>query len=889
MKRISIFMFIAILFAFACNTAEESPSENKNWSAFETLSVPYDLRKAELEKGNLVPNFSFEKGKAAENDSAITNFSIENWELIGENVEWVNADSEIYEPSEVSEGKYAIKISRKMEDVADLNPKSDGVLSDYIEVLPGNYLFFLDIKLKEVYPSVKRLNARLGTDIDIRLKFFDENKKEISPGVYYEYWDKEVDNSFKGFSFSNFYEIEDFGYGRIRGRTLNYPFSEGDMPDGCKYIKIFIGLKGRGTMWADNIEFKYSRWNFTPLERVKPFFEKEYHKSELLIPQAQHVSDASKIPVSDKSFAILLPQKPTNADYAAAELLKEQINKNFRKKGQNEQITVSMGSTPSVDDFIISVGNNELSDKQEFDTSKIQGKEQAFLIDKKENVFYLKGNTSIGNYYAATAFVQLFDADEQNIHFAKISDYPDFTGRSSKLVGSLSRFALESDTALSPQEREKKYQKALDRLTHQKELVDYYAFYRINKLYNQYHNLSKKWWEPGKMYEMMFDSAGERCKELGVINTCVQINPYFHFGYEVEEAKLSDSLRSLFSHSSPEGIDKIYQVIKKGLDRGANTIMMCADDFIPHRGKARGEYTLFTDADKKAYYNIAHAQNDMMNKLKKRIDANYDNIRYEFVPAPYLNQFIDYSKGSAEAFFRDLSSHLDTSFAVIWTGNTVRSLSYDHADIFRYTQHIKTKPMIWDNTPYARALEGEYGGYPAHYPGKAVMCNLFEPFDIVYPENFTELLDPHYYSNNGGLNELYKIQNAAFADFTWNTDDYNPDFSLFKILVYQYGREKALKLLEFNDFYFKFVSVWAEIRNGKENESEENPYNISGKQIKEGEKYYGKMQEKLQQLEDLQNKRLYKELKKKAEKKKEQFDELIKSDKVQDKEGRRQT
>jgi len=81
-------------------------------------------------------------------------------------------------------------------------------LSDFIEVLAVNYTFLFDIQLKDVYPSVKRHNARLGTDIDIRLKFFDKNKKELSDGMYFEYAKKELDNSFKGFSFQIFTKLK---------------------------------------------------------------------------------------------------------------------------------------------------------------------------------------------------------------------------------------------------------------------------------------------------------------------------------------------------------------------------------------------------------------------------------------------------------------------------------------------------------------------------------------------------------------------------------------------------------------------------------------------------------------------------------------------------------
>jgi hypothetical protein len=92
-----------------------------------------------------------------------------------------------------------------------------------------------------------------------------------------------------GYTFANFWSIVDFGWANVRARTFNYPFSEGDIPDNCRYIRLFLGLKGRGTMWVDNVDFRYSKWNFTPLERLAPFIKKTYAKSELLIPNPLNV------------------------------------------------------------------------------------------------------------------------------------------------------------------------------------------------------------------------------------------------------------------------------------------------------------------------------------------------------------------------------------------------------------------------------------------------------------------------------------------------------------------------------------------------------------------------------------------------------------------------
>ncbi len=889
MKKI-IPLFVLALFFVACNTNQkaENKVDKEQWTSFDPLSIPFKIRVEEYKKQNLIPNFSFEKGEEQTNDSAITSFELKNWQTIGENIEWTNTDLEIYNSAHANHKKHAVKISRTRKDISELDNKANGILSDYVEVIPGNYLFFLDVRLEKVFPANRRLNSKIGEDIDIHIEFYDKNKQRLSDGIYFEYYNKDVDNSFKGFAFSNHYYIDKFDWGKVRGRTLNYPFSEGDMPDDCRYIKIFLGLKGSGTMWVDNIDFRFSRWNFTSLERIKPLFNKEFHKADLIIPTPQIVSEKIEINTKNKKVIVFLPKKTSQNEIAAFKLIKNKLKENFNIEDIN---VVSANYQKQEDEIFISVGKNDYYKKyaNKIDLSKILGKKQGYVITQFEGNIFLVGENPVGNFYAATTLVQMFDGENNKIDFAEIIDYPDFEGRSTKMTSYKNEWTIEKDTSLTKDEQQAKIQELYAKIDYEKELVDYYAFYKINKTYNSYGDLTSQWWKPGKFFEMLFTEVGKSCAEYGdAINTCVMLNPYTHFDYETEEGKLSDSLRNVFSHSSDASLQKIKNVFKTALDNNAKTVMLCADDFVPHAGTTRGEYTLFTEQDKKQFYNIAHAQNYMIKNLKTWIDDNYEDVRFELCPAPYLNQFVDYSMGSAEAFFRDLTSHLPKDIAIIWTGNTVRSLSYDLADIRRYSSYIKSKPMVWDNTPYARYLEGEYGGFPAHYPEKAVMCSLFEPFDIIYPDNFAELLDNHYYSNLGGSGELNKIQYASFADFTWNTEDYNPDFALFKTLTSQYGNENALALLEFNDTYYRLVSVWAKIRNGKENQTEEKPYIIPENAISSGNKLVEELKNKFNNLQNIKNTLLLEELKVKMDNKIKQFNKII-NENAKEKTGHRQT
>jgi hypothetical protein len=176
----------------------------------------------------------------------------------------------------------------------------------------------------------------------------------------------------------------------------------------------------------------------------------------------------------------------------------------------------------------------------------------------------------------------------------------------------------------------------------------------------------------------------------------------------------------------------------------------------------------------------------------------------EFCPPWYANEHIDRSEGKAEIYFQDLVFQIPQDVAIIWTGPTIRSLSIDMADLYRYRALIGKWPMIWDNTLYARNHESpNYGGYPAHYPGKVRICNLFEPYDTYRPNGFQKYSDGRQmYTNGAAYSEVYKIKYATVADYEWNTSAYNPELSLWKVLVKNYGLPAAEQLLRFNDAYY---------------------------------------------------------------------------------------
>ena len=164
-----------------------------------------------------------------------------------------------------------------------------------------------------------------------------------------------LDSGFKGYSFSNFKYIDSLGWGKIRARSYNYPLSEGDIPDRTQFVRIFIGLKGTGTMWIDKVDLRYSKWNFTALERMTPYFDSSFSAASMLIPTPKQVQANGSIPLFQKIEdaytppLILIPASAKKQTIIAANLVKEELMNRQERYFKGEKLVgvkIFPGMTP---------------------------------------------------------------------------------------------------------------------------------------------------------------------------------------------------------------------------------------------------------------------------------------------------------------------------------------------------------------------------------------------------------------------------------------------------------------------------------------------------------------------------------------------------------------
>ena len=125
----------------------------------------------------------------------------------------------------------------------ETDKQGEGVLSEFIKVIPGNYSFSFYTRLEMVMPVKGRLGIRMYDGVDVRLMFFDRNKNEIYCETSFPQLSQTIDNSFKSLSFANYSTIPHFEWGRIIGKSADFPFPDGDIPTNAHYVKIYLGLE----------------------------------------------------------------------------------------------------------------------------------------------------------------------------------------------------------------------------------------------------------------------------------------------------------------------------------------------------------------------------------------------------------------------------------------------------------------------------------------------------------------------------------------------------------------------------------------------------------------------------------------------------------------------
>ncbi|MFO7843285.1 MAG: beta-N-acetylglucosaminidase domain-containing protein [Bacteroidales bacterium] len=776
-KIIGVFgLMIAIV--FGCKRKDEVIHNQAAWSSKEPTAIPIAQRKNQKRSGNLIFNPSFETGKIYYEKSNIKSFDVTGWKKTGENVQWVDIETKKFNQDEVFEGTRAIKIFRTQTD--ETEELGVGILSDYIKVIPGNYSLSMYLKLENIFPNRARLGTKLHDAVNIRLQFFDKNKIEIPGNEYDPYRHTNIDNGFKSINLTNYWNINQFGWGEINGQSAKFPFVDGDIPDEARYVKIFIGLKGPGTMWIDNVNFEYTGKNFTFLERLKPYFDSSFTTHDLLIPQPKHVKKLIPLPFFEKGTypVILIPENPQRKTLWAAQKIKSAFDDIFTrslKDYSSEEVRIITNISRNNFDskpFIVSLGKTNLykAYKKSLSDSLILKKEQGYFITQlKEapNIVFLYGFDNDGNYNAAQTFNQLIKIKDFMYHSAEIIDYPDFTQRS---------FLLHE------------FNGTVDQLTKN---LQFFADHKLNHVYFEVYENMTEYYPFEQVIPDIFVGQTSIMVDLLEFNGSDNFDVDYKLNHELSRRKNTLIAHKIATLSPPS----LNNILIKG-------------DYLQSYNSTNPEWIKF-NTNENLSLTLQDYHSDLLNTLDKKIKADI-----EFLSPWSRLDYINLGMGQAEFFYRDLMKNISENIPIYWTGGSYCSPSIDYAEWFRMSKLIKANPVLFDNSLNYSLLRYSTPEAKSYYAGKLRVLSIFEPLKADYSENF------HQMNNSGkvilnidSLTQINALKAITAADYYWNTGSYNADKTIWKALVKYYGTENAQNLIYFNDAYFGLLELCQKIKN----------------------------------------------------------------------------
>lgn len=789
MKNCSIIAGLLILMILSsCEENRKINNLQNQWSGLNPTSIPISVRVKETEKGNLVSNPSFELGKHYTVDSTNLSFNLPGWKKVGENVYWTNTENrDEYNEEDASSGIHAIKVTRRTSDETDL--QGEGIITDYIRVIPGNYLLSFDVKLSHIRSNLRRLGTGIFDAVNIRVYCYDRNKVIIKNTAIHPLYNNEIDNSFKGFGFSNHDKIEDFGWSRVFGRAGNFPFEEGNLPEETRYIKIFAGLKGEGEMWVDRFDFRYSNRNFTLLEQLEPYFDTTLERGRYLIPTPRETEYYKKLTLvytgeNDKQLfpRLLLPANmPGEIKNLIISFTNNLPVNDPGNKNSFGIITRFESGDFEKESLIYSFGFNslagEFSDLLPFD--EIQERKQSYFIKRLTqlpNVIFLGYHDLEGLKHALHSLSQLMDFKENIYHHYDIIDYPDYQSRGviiqavneeSNLKDFLPSVSILNELGLNTWVLESPNVQL-----------------GSNEIFNRYKNWISL--------------------DFGKYNY-----PFIRKGL---------SLENLSIPAYPDG----EKTSEEAVDKYASTILESAKDFyekLKRLEKSGFDLVIFSDRTLWESMNTSKTGSVILNRenfnrfmfYRNLFTKSFSQNNLDDLPDSYLIPFNLEITGKGNVYSEIYTSAIaDSSInsyfsRILWPGPVKGASLIDPIDIYGFNNTGSVSIMDYSLT--FRTESTYFGNYYSLYPGKALSGAIFKAFDTritgIQPEEFNREM----FLKVNDLSVVTRIRLATAADYLWNNSQYDPSFSLWKTLVNMFGMDVAKEIILFNDLYFKILSI----------------------------------------------------------------------------------
>ncbi|MFO8235921.1 MAG: glycoside hydrolase family 20 zincin-like fold domain-containing protein [Bacteroidales bacterium] len=782
-------------------------SENDPWG------MPLRRRENELFSGNKVYNPSFEQGRFFRDH--LNTFEIDGWKEItqkGDEVEWVDVSRDKYSRQDVFFGNRAVKITRR--NVHETEEQGAGLISDYIKVIPGNYSLKYYIRLKNIRSHKSRFGSRLMDAIHIRIHYYDKNKIEISNDMVSPVDGTKFDNGFKSFQFSGFWKIDSLDWTHARGISHKHPFFNGNIPEETRYVKLFFGLKGQGSMWIDNVSLNYTKHNFTLDERLSQFTKKKYKPTDLVIPKPQKIEPGESVsfynPVNPNNKpAIVLPDNPDEVTLSAAERLKKKLQQLITSAGETNNVNISVltddkALNPDEYSLVFAIGNNALTRKHTTTQKKTIAKNhpQGYFITRQNdnsNVIILKGTNPIGNLYAVNTINQLLADSNLVYHHAEIEDFPDYQNR--VLVTNMNT-------------------------TKQSGQLELFESLKFNHLFWDVDLTNLTQTTLSNTLEKIQEQQGR--KELTTIKQGIAVNPYKPI---IGDSKELSVVTDKYDYS------RLEQFIKEASDKNFDDIIIHLENQADSSGYTE-ECFEFSDIleNTSSYKSLCDIHADLINQVNEWNPSS----KIYFLPAWNSTDCIIKSNGRGEFYVNELFRKVSPDIAFLWRGATKTPRVIDNIEVYHIEKISGKEPVFYCNDIHPVSQTSK-SNQLTNNPQNLQVHSIFQNFELVLPDNFFNTSQYGTFLTRLDGTEgtiLNQIKLATLANYLWNTDEFDSDKALYIALVAYFGKEGALKLIEFNQLYMNLSEICLRMR-------EEGPRR---KDTKIAEQYFNRLDDLMKEI-----------------------------------------
>lgn len=404
-------------------------------------------------------------------------------------------------------------------------------------------------------------------------------------------------------------------------------------------------------------------------------------------------------------------------------------------------------------------------------------------INEEQNSINIKSPSQLGLLFGAVTLSEFFEKSNEKIliNLFEIKDYPDFSRRIISANPKPEDIFVLMDFAL-------------------KNKIETIAI--ASRQYS--------WFQVDNDYLLLFKKIKEWKDKFGGPNIM-----QMHNIYEEKQIEIS----------SEKDLNGLKEVIKTGIENGADKLMILADDTPPFK---YGEgYVLTSENDKQKFKHMADAHCYLMDEIKNWMLENSLYSELYYVPPFYTYEDMHY--GDMELFkdthweddafkplYRDLNyigANMPEDVFIIWTGPYVRSRKISTDDIKDWTKNLKgTIPFLWDNTIYSHN----------HF----ISSPMFTAWENDFPSDFNTVTAGNGIFVNGDANsEDSKASVVTVNDYMWNSKNYSPEKSISFAMNRIYGKENTKLLLEFKEaelslrktigerkLWFESDTLWSVIR-----------------------------------------------------------------------------